>query len=76
MLPVDGFEWRKDNFRFYKEFIQDFDEDSDKGYILEIDVNYPWELHKLHSNLSLLPKRMKIDKCDKLLCNLCDKETM
>ena len=37
-LPAYGFKWRKDLFRFDKEFIQSYDEDSDKGYILEVDV--------------------------------------
>ena len=31
-LPVDGFKWRKDLFRFNEEFIENYDEDNDKGY--------------------------------------------
>ena len=31
-LPVDSFKWRKDLFRFNEEFIENYDEDSDKGY--------------------------------------------
>ena len=54
--------------------IQNYDQDSDKGYILEVDVNYPKELHKLHSGMPFLSKKMKIDKCEKLLCNLHDKK--
>ena len=27
--------------RVYEEFIKNYDEDSDKGYILEVDVKYP-----------------------------------
>ena len=33
-------------------------------------VKYPKKLHDLHSDLPFLPKRMKIDKCKKLVCNL------
>ena len=51
-----------------------YDEDSDKGYIFEVDVKYPKRLHDLHSDLSFLPKRMKIDKCKKLVCNLHNKK--
>ena len=31
-------------------------------------------LHDLHSDLPVLPERMKIDKCNKLVCNLYDKK--
>ena len=65
-LPVDGFDWIKD--------LSKIDKDSDKGYILEVDVKYPKNLHDLHSDLPFLPERMKIDKCNKLICNLYDKK--
>ena len=58
---------------FNEDFIKNYDEDSDKGYILEVDVKYPKNLHDLHSDLPFLPERMKIDKCGKLVCNLHDK---
>ena len=32
-LSGDNFEWRKDFLRFDEEFIQNHDEDSDKGHI-------------------------------------------
>ena len=47
---------------------------SDKGYILEVDVDYPSKLHRLHSDMPFLPERMKIDKTQKLVCNLHDKK--
>ena len=73
-LPVSGFKLKKNMSKFTKEFIKIYDEDSDKGYILEVDVNYPKELHDLHSDLPLSPERMKIDKCKKLVCNLYNKK--
>ena len=57
-----------------EKFIKNFDEDSDKGYILEVDVKYPKKSHDLHSDLPFLSKIMKIDKCKKLVCNLCNKK--
>ena len=57
-----------------EKFIKNCDEDSDKGYIFEVDVKYPRRLHDLHSDLPFLPKRMKIDKCKKLVCNLRNKK--
>ena len=53
--------------------LKNYDEDSDKGYILEEDLKYPRKLHDLHSDLPFLPKRMKTDKCKKLVCNLRNK---
>ena len=40
-LPVSGFKWKKNMLKFNEEFIKNYDEDSDKGYILEVDVKYP-----------------------------------
>ena len=56
-----------------KDFIKNYDEDSDKGYILDIDVEYPKNLHDLQSDLPFLPERMKVNKCHKLACNLHSK---
>ena len=47
---------------------------SDKGYILEVDVDYPSKLHKIHSDMEFLLERMKIDKTQKLVRNLRDKK--
>ena len=72
-LPVNGFKWVEDISRINEEFIKNYDENNDKGYILEVDVKYPKKLHDIHSDLPFLPKRMKIDKCKKLVCNLHNK---
>ena len=73
-LPVNGFKWINDVTGIDEEFIRNYNEDNDKGYILEIDVKYPRKLHNLHSDLPFLPERMKIDKCKKLVCNLRNKK--
>ena len=73
-LPVDGFEWMEDLSKIDKDFMKNYDKDSDKGYILEVDVEYPKNLHDLHSGLPFLPERMKIGKCNKPICNLYDKK--
>ena len=72
-LPVNGFKWIKNVTEIDEKFIKNYDEDSDKGYIFEVDVKYPRRLHDLHSDLPFLPKRMKIDKCKKLVWNLRNK---
>ena len=73
-LPVNGFKWINDVTEIDEKFIKNYDEDSDKGYILEVDFKYPKKLHDLHSDLSFLLERMKIDKCKRLVCNLRNKK--
>ena len=51
-----------------------YDEVSDKGYILEVDVEYPKNIRSLHSDLPFLADRMEINKCIKLVCNFYDKK--
>ena len=75
-LPVGGFKWVKNASRIDKDFIKNYDEDGDVGFFLKIDIEYPKELHDLHSDLSFLPERMKINKCNKLVCNWYDKKSM
>ena len=67
-LPVNGFKWKKNVSKFDEDFIKSYDEDSDKGYILEVDVEYQNKLLNLHSDLQFLAERMKIKKCNKLAC--------
>ena len=74
--PVNGFEWLEDLSKIDEDFIKNYNKDSDKGYILEVDVEYPKNLYDLHSDLPFLPERMKIDKCNKFVCNLYDKKYM
>ena len=41
--------------------------------ILEVGMQYLEKLHEHHNDLPFLPKRMKIEKGDKLAANLHDK---
>ena len=73
-LPVDGFKWVDDLFMFTEDFIKSYDEEGDVGYLLVVDIEYPKTLRMLHSDLSFLPDRMKVNKIKKLACNVTDKE--
>ena len=73
-LPVNDFKWIEDTSEINEEFVKNYDENNDKGYILEVDVKYPKKLHDLHSDLPFLPRRLKIDKSEKLVCNLHNKK--
>ena len=66
----------KNTSKFGEKFIKNYDEDSNTGYILQVDVEYPKRLQSLHDDLPFLPERMTIKKCNKLVCNLYDKKTM
>ena len=59
---------KQNAFKLNENFIKNYDEDIHKGYMLEADVKYP-ELYKLHNDLTFLPERMKIKKCQKLVSN-------
>ena len=73
-LPADGFDWAKTWSKIDKDFVKNYDEDSDKRYIFDVDIEYPRKLQDLHSDLHsdlpFLPERMKVNKCNKLVCNL------
>ena len=75
-LPVNDFKWIEANdlSTFNENFIKNYDENSDVGYILEVDIEYPKELFNKHKDLPFLPERTKINKCSKLVCTLYDKE--
>ena len=55
-LPVNGFEWVEDLSQFNKDFLKNYDEDNNKGYFLEVDVEYPKTLLNLPSDLPFLPE--------------------
>lgn len=56
-LPIESFKCKKKKPRFIQKIIQNSDNDSKKGCILEIDVNYPKHLNNLHNDLLFLPKK-------------------
>ena len=70
---VHGFEWEKNILKINDDFMKNYDEDSDKEYVLEVDIEYSKDLADLHSDLPFLPEGMKINTCDKLICNLYNK---
>ena len=72
-LPVKNFEWIKDTSKFNEDFKKNYNEGSNEGYFLEVDVKYLEKLHKLHNNLPFLPERMRIEKVEKLVANLHEK---
>ena len=72
-LPVNSLEWIKDVSQFDRDFIKNYNEETDEGYFLEVDFQYLQKLHKLHNDLTFLHERMKIEKVEKLVANFHDK---
>ena len=50
-LPVSIFMWIKDTFRFNKDFIKNYNEESDERCFLEVDIQNLEKLHALNNDL-------------------------
>ena len=48
------FKWVEETSQCYKGFTKSYHEDSDEGYFLEVDVQYPEDLHNFHNDLPFL----------------------
>ena len=72
-LPVGEFEWMsEDELKDWERFV----EEEGIGCILEVDLEYPAELHDFHNDFPLAPERLTLGKVEKLTQNLRDKEKM
>ena len=84
--PVNGFKWLKKSSKFDEHFIKNYDENSDKGYFLEVDVEYPnkiiqeLQLMELHSVFIVIyhfyPKEIKLKNAISLFAAYATKKTM
>ena len=73
-LPANDFKWAEDISEFNESFIKSYNEENDKGYFLEVDFQYPKNLHNLPNDLLFLHERIKIEKFERLAANLHDKK--
>ena len=69
-LPTGGFKWADVN----PNKISELATRTDKGYVLEVDVSYPRELHNSHNDCPFMCERMEINGVEKLVPNLRDKK--
>ena len=69
-LPTGGFKWTDVN----PNEISELATRTDKGYVLEVDVSYPKELHNQHNDLTFMCERMEINGVEKLVPNLRDEK--
>ncbi len=64
-LPYKNFKWMNE------DELKDW---QDKPCILEVDLEYPKDLHDLHGEYPSAPEQLKINKINKLVPNLYDKK--
>ena len=72
-LPVKGFRWMEDISKIDEDFVKVYNKNDNKGYIFDVDVDYPSKLQNLQ-DLPFLPERMVINNTKKLVCNLNNKK--
>ena len=73
-LPTHGFKWIRD---LTKETVMDILEKANhsmsnlgrKGYIFEVDLEYPPDLWKSHNDYPLAPEKMIVNGVEKLICH-------
>ena len=58
-LPYRGFKWVKINNETAKRILNKKYDDL-HGYFLEVDLDYPENLHKEHNDLSMAPEKIKV----------------
>ena len=57
-----------------KTSLKSYDENNNKGYILEVDIEYPKNLVNLHNDSPFSAERKKIRKYNELVCSIHDNE--
>ena len=60
-LPYVGFKWVK-NIDNFEQKLMNIKSNSSTGYILEVDLEYPQELHDIHNDYPLAQEKINIPK--------------
>ena len=69
-LPTGGFKWLTEK-QINNINLANYKDDSKKGLILEVDLQYPEEIHKLHNDYRLGPEKVKVT--ESMLSDYCQK---
>ena len=67
-LPTEDFAWLSEE-EFNELDVLSIPDENEFGYILEVDFEYPTELHDLHSDFPLCPEKVKVT--DEMLSPYC-----
>ena len=60
-------------FNLIKILLRVNNEENDKGYFMEVEVQYLEKSHELHNDLPFIPETLKIENVEKFVTNLHDK---
>ncbi len=63
-LPTGNYQW-EDASKFTSEYILSLKDDASNGYILDVDLEYPKELHELHNDYPFCVEKKEV-KMDEL----------
>ena len=77
LLPTSNFKWvdiKPSQAKAAQAQISALAASKIKGYLLEIDIRYPTDLHDSHNGLPFMCNKMKMNKVEKLVPNLKDKK--
>ena len=76
ILSVNDFKWVKQEelSKFNEHFVKNYDENGKIGYFFEVDIDYPEKLFNLHKDFTVLPESKKVNKVEKLICDIEDKK--
>jgi len=67
-LPTDKFRWMTEK-EIDKLDLAKYTEESKTGFIAEVDLEYPKELHDLHNDFPLAPEQVKVT--ENMLSDYC-----
>ena len=73
-LSINGFKWVEDLSEFNENFIKSYDENSDIGFFLEVDLEYPKNLFNLQNVLSFLPESKELINIYKYISFLTERK--
>ena len=71
-LPTHGFKWIDVDKTKVLKLLEK--KDTNRGFIFEVDLDYPETLWDSHNDYPLAPEKIKVDKIDKLICSFLPKK--
>ena len=61
-LPTGGFHWDEDITKYTEDYIKQLSDTAPEGCMLEVDLEYPAELHDRHDQYPLAPEHLEVDE--------------